>query len=90
MYHFLERKEHVREAVEQVKEVDIYLKTMQQELIELTNLSTKHDDDLGMIFNIFDTFQSSLQKYIQTVTERIDMIEASNVGGTAVATGLRE
>ena len=43
-----------------------------------------------MIFNSFSIFQSYLQKSIQTVTERIDMIEASKLGGTATATVLPE
>ena len=34
-----------------------------------------------MIFNSFYTFQFSLQKSIQTVTERVDSIEASTLFG---------
>ena len=41
-----------------------------------------------MIFNSFATFQSSLQKSTQTFTERVDIIEASNLGGTVMETGL--
>ena len=43
-----------------------------------------------MIFNIFAAFQSSLYKSIQTVTERVYMIEASKLGGAATATCLPE
>ena len=35
-----------------------------------------------MIFNIFSAFQSSLQNSIQTVTRRVDRIEASTLVGT--------
>ena len=53
-------------------------------------MSTKHYDKLGMIFNSFANFQSYLQKSIQTFSKRVDIIEASNLGGTATATGLPE
>ena len=43
-----------------------------------------------MIFKSFDTFQSYLQKFIHTVTERVGTIEASILGGTETVTGLPE
>ena len=58
----------------QVKAAEISVKTLKHYLIELNNSSTKHDDKLGMIFNSFATFQYSMQKFIQTFTERVDMI----------------
>ena len=76
--------------MEQVKVAEISIKYMETELIQLTNSSTKYDDELGMIFNSFATFQSSLQKSIQTVTKRVDNIVASNLSGTATVTGLLE
>ena len=42
--HFPEFKEHVQEVVAQVKAAEISVKNLQQELIELTNSSTKYDD----------------------------------------------
>ena len=90
MSHFPEWKEHVHTAVQQVKAAEISVKTLQQELIELDNLSTKHDDKLGMIFNSFANFQYSLHKYILTVTKRIELTEASNLGGTETLAGLPE
>ena len=86
--HFTEWKEHVHTAVGQVKAANISVKALQQELIALTNSSTKHDDWLGIIFKSFDTFQSSLQKSMKTVTKRIDNIEDYNLGGTATVTGI--
>ena len=88
--HFQEWKEHVRSTVVHVKAVEISVKTLQHDSIELTNLSNKHDEELGMIFNRFATFHSSLQKSTHTVTERIDMIEASNLGVTGTSTSLPE
>ena len=85
---FTEWKEHVRKFVGKVKAEEIYIKTLQQELLKLTNSSNKHDDELGMILNIFATFKSSLQKSIQTVTDRVDKIEAYNLGGMAMVTGI--
>ena len=76
--------------MEQVKVAEISIKYMETELIQLTNSSTKYDDELGMIFNSFANFQSSLQKSIQTVTKRVDNIVASNLSGTATVTGLLE
>ena len=43
-----------------------------------------------MIFKSFATFPSYLHKSIQTVTKRVDKIEAKNLGGTATVTGLPE
>ena len=43
-----------------------------------------------MIFKSFATFPSYPQKSIQTVTKRVDKIEAKNLGGTATVTGLHE
>ena len=64
VFHFPKWREHIWATMEQVKEAAISVKTLQQELIELTNSSTKHDDKLGMIFNSFSTFQYSLQNSI--------------------------
>ena len=68
-----------------VKALEISVKNLQQELIQWTNSSTKQDEEPGMIFNSFATFQSYPQNSIQTVTERVDMIEASNLGGMVMA-----
>ena len=87
---FTEWKEHVRKFVGKVKAEEIYIKTLQQELLELTNSSNKHDHKLGMIFNDFSTFKSSLQKYIQNLTERIDKIDTSNLGGTLTVMGIHD
>ena len=70
--------------------MEIPIKNLQQELIELAKLSTKHDDELGMILNSFSTFQSSPQKLIWTVTDRVDLTEDSKLGGTEMSTGLPE
>ena len=43
-----------------------------------------------MIFNDFSTFKSSLQKYIQNLTERIDKIDTSNLGGTLTVMGIHD
>ena len=43
-----------------------------------------------MIFKSFATFPSYLHKSIQTVTKRVDKIQAKNLGGTATVTGLPE
>ena len=87
---FPEWKERVWAAVGQVKAAEISVKTLKQEVIQLNNSSTKHDDELGMIFNSFDTYQSPLQKSIQTATERIDNIEASKLGGIETVTVIPE
>ena len=68
-----------------LKVAEISIKTLQQELIELTNSYNKHDYKLGMIFNSFDNFQSSPQKSIHTGNDCVDMIEASNLGGMVMA-----
>ena len=60
VYHVPEWKEHVRAAVGQVKAAEISVKTPKQELIEFANSSTKHDGKLGIIFNIFAAFRSSI------------------------------
>ena len=70
--------------------MEIPIKTLQQELIELAKLSTKHDDELGMILNSFSTFQSSPHKLIWTVTDRVELTEDSKLGGTEMSTGLPE
>ena len=57
---FPEWKERVWEAVVQVKAAEISVKTPKQELIEFANSSTKHDGKLGIIFNIFAAFRSSI------------------------------
>ena len=44
--HFPEWKQHVWAAVGQIKVAEISVKTLQQELTELTNSSTKHKDEL--------------------------------------------
>ena len=62
--HSTEWKDHVWSEVGQVKVTEIFIKALQQELIELTNSSIKYDDELKMIFNSSDTFQYFLQKYI--------------------------
>ena len=72
----------------QVKAANISVKALQQELIALNNSSTKHDDWLGMIFKSFDTFQSSLKKFMHNVTKKVDNIEDYNLGGTATVTGI--
>ena len=41
-----------------------------------------------MIFNSLNNFQSSLQKSIQTVTKRVDKIEAYNLGTATTVVGL--
>ena len=74
----------------QVKAVDKSVKNPQQKLLELANSFTKHDDELGVVFNSFSIFQSCLQKSIYNVTESIHMIEASNLGGTEMVTVLPE
>ena len=43
-----------------------------------------------MIFNNFSTFQSYIQKYIQTFINRIDNIEASKFGGMTMVTVIPE
>ena len=53
-------------------------------------MSTKHNDKLGMIFNLFSDFQSSIQKSIQTVTERVDRIKASTLVETKIVTSIPE
>ena len=90
VYHFSEWKENAQVYVGQINAVEISIKSLQQELIELTNFSTKNDDELGMIFNSFSAFQSSLQKSIHTVTECVDKIEASNLVGMTTVIGLPE
>ena len=74
----------------QIKVGDISVKNLQQELIKLTNLYTKHIDKLRMIINSFSDFQSSLKKSIQTVTESLYSIEASTLVGTITITSLSE
>ena len=87
---FPEWKERVWAAVGQVKAAEISVKTLKQEVIQLNNSSTKHDDKLGMIFNSFATLQSSLHKSIQIVTKRVDKIEASKLGGTLTVIDIPE
>ena len=43
-----------------------------------------------MIFNLFSDFQSSIQKSIQTVTERVDRIKASTLVETKIVTSIPE
>ena len=86
--HFPEWKDHSQAAVRQVKTAEISVETLQQELIELAKSSSKHNYELVMIFNSFSTFQSSLQKSINTVNKRVDLMEDSNLDGTAMSTGL--
>ena len=89
MSHFAEWKEHVKADVVQIKAEEISVKTLQQEIM-LTNLSTKHNDKLGMIFNSFSDFKSSLQKSIHTVTEHVDRIEASTLVVSKIDTSINE
>ena len=81
MYNFLEYKEHVWAAIRQIT-AEIPVKNLKQKLVELTNSSTKHNDELQMIFNSFSACQSYLQRFIQNFTKRIDRIEASTLIGT--------
>ena len=60
VYHFTEWKDYIQAAVGQVKAAEISVKTPKQELIEFANSSTKHDGKLGIIFNIFAAFRSSI------------------------------
>ena len=48
------------------------------------------NDELGIIFNSFSDFQYSLQKYIHTVTKRVDTIEAYILVGTTMMTSFPE
>ena len=89
MSHFAEWKEHVKADVVQIKAEEISVKTLQQELM-LTNSSTKHNDELGMIFNSFSDFKSSLQKSIHTVTESVDRIEDSTLVVSTIDTSINE
>ena len=68
MFHFPKWKEHLHADVEHIKVEEMSVKTIQQVLLELNNWFNKQNDKLGMIFNSFSDFQSSLQKPIQTVT----------------------
>ena len=43
-----------------------------------------------MIFNLFSDFQSSIQKSIQTVTERVDRIKASTLVETKIVISIPE
>ena len=88
--HFPEWKEHVRATVGQIKVADTSVKTLQQELIELTNLYTKYNYKLGMIFRSISSFKSSIQKSIQTVTKRAYRIEAFTLVVTTTRTSLPE
>ena len=45
--YFVEWKEHICAAVGKIKLAEISVTNIQQELIERTNLSTKHDDKFG-------------------------------------------
>ena len=81
VYNFLEYKEHVWAAIRQIT-AEIPVKNLKQKLVELTNSSTKHNDELQMIFNSFSACQSYLQRFIQNFTKRIDRIEASTLIGT--------
>ena len=88
--HFPELKEHVQSYVGQVKAAEISVKTLKQEVIQLNNSSTKHDDELRMILKSFSVFRYSLQKSIQTVTGNVEKVEDSTLVGTATVTSLPE
>ena len=88
--HFPEWKEHIRAAVGQINMAETPVKTIQQELMELTKLSTKHNEELGMIFNSFSDYQSSLQKSIQSFIKCVDRIGASALVGKTTMTSLPE
>ena len=45
---------------------------------------------MGVIFNSFYDFQSSLKKSIKTVTEPVDSVEASNLVGKTMVTSIPE
>ena len=53
-------------------------------------MSTKHNDELGMIFNSFYGFKSSLQKFIRVVTDSVDRIEDSALVVTTTMTIIPE